>query len=449
MTHVFGRDTRERCPVAVRGAGLYLFDETGRAYLDASCGAGVSCLGHGHPVIGEAIKRQIDRLAFAYTGFFSNEPQEALADELIAHAPSGLTRAFFCAGGSEATEAALKLARQYHVECGQGQRQRFIARWFSYHGNTLGALSVSGHHARRETYLPLLKEVTHISPCFAYRGRRPGESEREYGTRVAQELEAAILAAGPQSVAAFIAEPVVGATLGAATAVPGYFTRIREICDRYGVLLILDEVMCGMGRTGSLHACEQEGIAPDLLVLAKGLGAGYQPIGATLIAEKVYEAIARGSGFSHHGHTYMGHPLGCAAALAVQRVIREQDLLRRVREQGLQLKSLLIERFGDNPHVGDIRGRGLFWGIELVEERDTKRPFAASARLHVRIREHALARGLICYPSGGTADGKAGDHVLIAPPFTVSRAELAEIVERLGSAVDAALDGVTQAASIP
>jgi adenosylmethionine-8-amino-7-oxononanoate aminotransferase len=445
MSHVFGRDTRERSPIAVRGEGLYLFDASGRAYLDASGGAGVSCLGHGHPIIGEAIKRQIDRLAFAYTGFFSNEPQEALADELIAHAPAGLTRAFFCAGGSEGTEAALKLARQYHVECGQPQRRHFIARWFSYHGNTLGALAVSGHHARRDTYLPLLQAVTHISPCFAYRGMRPGETEREYGARVANELEAAILAAGPDKVAAFIAEPVVGATLGAAAAVPGYFVRIREICDRYGVLLILDEVMCGMGRTGTLHACEQDGISPDFLVLAKGLGAGYQPIGATLIAEKVYEAIARGSGFSHHGHTYMGHALGCAAALAVQKVIREQDLLRCVREQGAQLQSLLLDGFGANAHVGDIRGRGLFWAIELVEERPGKTPFPASLKLHARIKEHAMARGLICYPSGGTADGRAGDHVLIAPPFTVSRSELEEIVERLKSAVDAALESVAHA----
>jgi adenosylmethionine-8-amino-7-oxononanoate aminotransferase len=442
MSHVFGRDTRERSPIAVRGEGIYLFDESGRAYLDASCGAGVSCLGHGHPLVGEAIKRQVDRLAFAYTGFFSNEPQEALADELIAHAPRGLARVFFCAGGSEGTEAALKLARQYHVECGQPQRRHFISRWFSYHGNTLGALAVSGHHARRETYLPLLQAVTHISPCFAYRGMRTGETERDYGTRVANELESAILALGTENVAAFIAEPVVGATLGAAAAVPGYFARIREICDRHGVLLILDEVMCGMGRTGTLHACEQDGISPDFLILAKGLGAGYQPIGATLIAEKIYDAIARGSGFSHHGHTYMGHAIGCAAALAVQSVIREQDLLHCVRERGARLEALLRERFGASPHIGDIRGRGLFWAIELVADRTTKTPFPASLKLHARIKEHALARGLICYPSGGAADGESGDHVLIAPPFTVSESELEEIADRLKTAVDAALTGL-------
>jgi len=442
MSHVFGRDTRERSPIAVRGEGIYLFDDSGRAYLDASCGAGVSCLGHGHPLVGEAIKRQVDQLAFAYTGFFSNQPQEALADELIAHAPRGLARVFFCAGGSEGTEAALKLARQYHVECGQPQRRHFISRWFSYHGNTLGALAVSGHHARRETYLPLLQAVTHISPCFAYRGMRTGESERDYGTRVANELEGAIQALGTENVAAFIAEPVVGATLGAAAAVPGYFARIREICDRHGVLLILDEVMCGMGRTGTLHACEQEGISPDFLILAKGLGAGYQPIGATLIAEKIYDAIAQGSGFSHHGHTYMGHAIGCAAALAVQSVIREQDLLHCVRERGARLEALLRERFGASPHIGDIRGRGLFWAIELVADRTTKTPFAASLKLHARIKEHALARGLICYPSGGTADGRAGDHVLIAPPFTVSESELEEIADRLKTAVDAALTGL-------
>jgi adenosylmethionine-8-amino-7-oxononanoate aminotransferase len=442
MSHVFGRDTRTTFPVAVRGEGLFLYDASGKRYLDASGGAAVSCLGHGHPAVREAIKRQVDRLGYAHTGFFTNEPQERLADELIAHAPRGLTRAFFVTGGSEATEAALKLARQYHVECGRPGRQHFISRKFSYHGNTLGALSVSGHHARRETYLPLLGEVSHISACFAYRGKQEGETDESYGARVADELEAAILRAGPATVAAFIAEPVVGATIGAVAAVPGYFKRIREICDRYDVLLILDEVMCGMGRTGTLHACEQEGVAPDLLLLAKGLGAGYQPIGAMMVSDKIYQAIASGTGSFNHGHTYMGHAVGCAAALAVQQVIKDDDLLSNVQSQGRELENLLLERFGSHPRVGDIRGRGLLRAIEIVEDRRSKKPFASTLKLHARIKQQAMAEGLICYPGGGTADGESGDHVLIAPPFNVTPLQIEEIVAKLASALDGALQSL-------
>lgn len=439
MSHVFGRDTRTTFPVAVRGEGLFLYDASGKRYLDASGGAAVSCLGHGHPAVREAIKRQVDRLGYAHTGYFTNEPQELLADELIAHAPRGMTRTFFVTGGSEATEAALKLARQYHVECDRPERQHFISRKFSYHGNTLGALSVSGHHTRRETYLPLLGDVSHISACFAYRGKQDGETDESYGARVANELEAAILRAGPATVAAFIAEPVVGATIGAVAAVPGYFRRIREICDRYDVLLILDEVMCGMGRTGTLHACEQEGIAPDLLLLAKGLGAGYQPIGAMMVSEKIYQAIASGTGSFNHGHTYMGHAVGCAAALAVQQVIKDEDLLSNVLSQGLVLENLLLERFGNHPRIGDIRGRGLFHAIEIVEDRVSKKPFASTLKLHARIKQQAMAEGLICYPGGGTADGESGDHVLIAPPFNVTQSQIEEIVAKLASALDGAL----------
>jgi adenosylmethionine-8-amino-7-oxononanoate aminotransferase len=439
MSHVFGRDTRTTFPVAVRGEGLFLYDASGKRYLDASGGAAVSCLGHGHPAVREAIKRQVDRLGYAHTGYFTNEPQEQLADALIAQAPRGLTRVFFVSGGSEATEAALKLARQYHFECGRLERKHFISRKFSYHGNTLGALSVSGHHARRETYLPLLADVSQISACFAYRGKRDGETDESYGARVANELEAAILRAGPATVAAFIAEPVVGATIGAVTAVPGYFTRIREICDRYDVLLILDEVMCGMGRTGTLHACEQEGIAPDLLLLAKGLGAGYQPIGAMMVSEKIYQTIASGTGSFNHGHTYMGHAVGCAAALAVQQVIKADNLLANVQSQGLVLEDLLLECFRSHPHVGDIRGRGLLRAVEIVEDPRSKKPFAATLKLHARIKQQAMAEGLICYPGGGTADGESGDHILIAPPFNVTQSQIEEIVAKLASALDGAL----------
>ena len=440
MSHVFGRQTRNALPIAARGEGIYLYDTTAKRYIDASGGAAVSCLGHGHPDITRAIKDQLDKLAYAHTGFFTNEPQEALADHLAANAPSGLSRAYFVSGGSEAVEAALKLARQYAIQIGQPQRRHVISRWSSYHGNTLGALSAGGNKARRAAYEPLLIEIRHISPCFAYRGKRDVETDEAYGALVAVELETMIVELGPSTVSAFIAETVVGATIGAVPPVPGYFKRIREICDRYGVLLILDEVMCGMGRTGSLYAFEQEGIVPDIVVMAKGLGAGYQPIGAMLVADKIYDAIAAGSGAFMHGHTYMGHPIACAAALAVQRVMVRDKLIDNVRRQGAVLERALLERFGNHRNVGDVRGRGLFWAIELVADRGSKTPFAPEHQINARIKALALERGMLCYPMGGTVDGKAGDHVLLAPPFIVETPQIEEIVDRLGAAVDAVLE---------
>lgn len=444
MTHVFHRQLRSALPTAVGGEGVYLIDAAGKRYLDASGGAAVSALGHGDPDIRAAIKEQIDSLAFAHTAFFTSEPAERLADSLIDGAPRGMEWVYFLSGGSEAVETALKMARQYFLEIGEPQRTRFIARRQSYHGNTLGALAVGGNAGRRKPYQPLLIETTHISPCHGYRGAQPGESEAVYGRRVADELEEAILGLGPDTVIAFVAETVVGASLGAAPPVAGYFKRIREICDKYGVLLILDEVMSGSGRTGTFHACEQDGVVPDLLCMAKGLGAGYQPIGAVLVHEKVFEPFQAGSGFFEHGHTYMGHPTACAAALAVQRAIRDRDLLADVRRQGTVLEEELGNRFGQHPYVGDIRGRGLFRGLELVRDRDTKEPFDPSLKLHARIKAEAMARGLICYPAGGTADGRRGDHILLAPPFIVTESQIADICDRLGDAVDAAITAVGQ-----
>ncbi len=439
MNHVFHRTTRGTPPAAVAGAGITITDAAGKTYIDASGGAAVSCLGHNHPRVVKALKDQLDKLDFAHTAFFTTPVAEALADALIEAAPRGLERVYFVSGGSEAVEAGLKLARQYFLEIGQPQRAHFIARRQSYHGNTLGALAAGGNVWRREPYAPLLMDVSHIAPCFAYRFKRDDESEEQYGRRVADELEAEILRLGAGTVAAFVAEPVVGATAGCVTAVPGYFKRIREICDRYGVLLMLDEVMCGMGRTGTLYACEQEGIAPDLVAVAKGLGAGVQPIGALIVAGKVYDAVAEGSGAFMHGHTYMGHPLACAAALGVQQAIREDDLLANVRAMGAHLSERLLDRFGNHHHVGDIRGRGLFQAIELVEERAGKRPFDPARKINLRIKAEAMARGLIVYPAGGTIDGKSGDHVLLAPPYIVSRADIDTVVDRLGAAVDAAI----------
>ncbi len=429
-------------PVAASASGVTITDATGRDYIDASGGAAVSCLGHGHPDVLAAMRAQMERLEYAHTAFFTTEAAEALADDLVAHAPDGIGHVYIVSSGSEAMEAALKLARQYFVERGEPQRTRFVARLQSYHGNTLGALAVGGNTRRREPFAPMLFDVPHIEPCYAYRHRREDETEEAYALRAAAALEAKFEELGPETIIAFIAETVVGATAGAVTAAAGYFEAIREICDRHGVLLILDEVMSGMGRTGTLHACEQEGIAPDLMTVAKGLGAGYQPIGAVLVAERVYEAFAASGRPFQHGHTYIGHPIPCATALAVQQIIRRDNLLDNVRAQGERLKARLEERFGAHTHVGDVRGRGLFRGIELVANRGTKAPFAHDLDLAGRIMRAAMARGLCVYPGRGTADGVSGDHVLIAPPFIVDGATIDTIVDRLGDAVDAAISEV-------
>ena len=439
MNHVFHRDARTQPPVAVSGSGPYLIDREGRHYLDASGGAAVSCLGHGHRAVIDAMKAQAESLAYAHTAFFSSEPAEALADVLIQAGRGAYARVYFVSGGSEGIEAALKLARQYFLEAGETERELFIGRRQSYHGNTLGALAVGGNAWRRAQFAPLLMPAEHIAPCYAYRDRKEGETEADYGLRVANELEDMLQRVGPQRVIAFIAETVVGATLGAVPAVPGYFKRVREICDQYGILLILDEVMCGMGRTGSLFAHEQEAIRPDMTVIAKGLGGGYQPIGAVLVSEKIFEAVRGGSGFFQHGHTYLGHPMACAAALAVQHTIQSDNLLANVRRQGDTLMQALKSHFHAHPHVGDVRGRGLFLGLELVADRATRATFDPTMKLHARIKREAFARGLICYPMGGTVDGQRGDHVLLAPPYIISETHVAEIVSKLSEAINVAI----------
>ena len=441
MTHILHRQIHSVLPVAAGGQGIELVDKAGKRYLDASGGAAVSCLGHGHPAVNAALHAQIDKLAYAHTSFFTTDVAEQLADRLIADAPAGLSHVYLVSGGSEAIEAAIKMARQYFTERGETGRRHIIARRQSYHGNTLGALAAGGNEWRRAQFAPLLIQTHHVDPCFAYRFRDAGETEEEYGRRAAQSLEAKILELGADTVMAFVAETVAGATAGAVPPVKGYFRRVREICDKYGVLLILDEVMCGMGRTGTLHACEQEGISPDLMTIAKGLGGGYEPIGATLLSHKIHDTFAKGSGFFQHGHTYMAHPLACAAALAVQETIRRDDLLTNVREMGALLRRRLGERFGNHAHVGDIRGRGLFQAVELVEDRSSKTPFDPALKLHAKVKKAAMARGLMVYPMGGTIDGQRGDHVLLAPPFIVNAAQIDEIVDRLGNAIDDALLG--------
>jgi adenosylmethionine-8-amino-7-oxononanoate aminotransferase len=442
-SRVLHRSLRETPPKAVGGEGVWLIAEDGRRVLDGSGGAAVSCLGHQHPRVLEAMSRQASKLAYAHTGFFSSEPAEALAEKIVGDEPGGLAYAYFVSGGSEAIEAGIKLARQYFIESGQPQRQRFIARRQSYHGNTLGALAAGGNAWRREPYAPLLSQAfSHVTPAFAYREKRDSESEADFVARLAAELEAEFQRLGPDTVAAFIAEPVVGATAGCVPAPEGYFRAVSAICRKHGALVILDEVMCGMGRTGTRHAWEQEGIAPDIQAIAKGLGGGYQPIGAMLASDRIIDTIRQGSGSFQHGHTYLAHPLACAAALEVQRVIDDENLLDRVKDLGGQLERRLTERFGNHRHVGDIRGRGLFHAIELVADRTSREPFDPALKLNARIKAAAFERGLACYPAGGTADGRRGDHVLLAPPYISTPEDIDMIVDRLGQAVDAALKSV-------
>ncbi|GHB34867.1 adenosylmethionine-8-amino-7-oxononanoate aminotransferase [Pseudovibrio japonicus] len=439
MSHIFPRNTRISLPKAVKGDGCYLIDETGKRYLDASGGAAVSCLGHSNEKVIQAIKDQLDKVAFAHTGFFTSDAAEVLADKLIAQAPEGINRVYLVSGGSEAVESAIKLARQYYVEKGESERTHVIARWQSYHGNTLGALSAGGNKWRREMFGPLLIEMSHIDPCYAYRHQRDDETLEEYGLRAANLLEDEILRVGPEKVAAFFAEPVVGATMGVVPAVPGYLKRIREICDKYGVLLVFDEVMCGMGRTGHVFACHEDGVAPDIITIAKGLGAGYQPLGAMLCSEAIYSVIAQGSGFFQHGHTYMGHPAAAAAGSAVVDQITEPGRMEHVRAMGEKLQAALEQALGQHPNVGDIRGRGLFRGLELVQDRETKEPLDPALKINAKIKSLAKEAGLICYPMGGTIDGKRGDHVLLAPPFIIDDSHVAEIVEKLSYAINESL----------
>ena len=441
MNSILHRHTHSNLPIAVGGEGVYLIDSNGKRYLDGSGGAAVSCLGHGNAEIIAAIKAQADKVAYAHTSFFTSEPAEALADLLISSSP-GMSKVYYVSGGSEAVEAALKLARQYFIERGEPQRQHFVARQQSYHGNTLGALAVGGNRWRRAQFEPMLMNAHHIPPCYAYRDQLSDESEWDYGQRVANELEQQLLSLGPETVIAFIAEPVVGATLGAVAAVPGYFQRVREICDQYGILLILDEVMCGMGRTGSLFAYEQEGIRPDIIAVAKGLGGGYQPIGATLLSEEIYRALESGSGFFQHGHTYLGHPMACAAALSVQQIIKRDNWLDNVNTQGTKLLAQLQDEFAEHPYIGDVRGRGLFLGVEIVEDKINKTPFDSAIPIHKIVKQNAMDAGLMCYPMSGTIDGKSGHHILLAPPYIIQDQHIDELTEKLSIALHKTFDDI-------
>jgi adenosylmethionine-8-amino-7-oxononanoate aminotransferase len=429
MSSVFYRSPNHTYPRGARGEGVYLYDDQGKQYLDGSGGAAVTCLGHGHPDVIAAIKAQLDKLAYAHTAFFTNEPQELLAARLAERFGEAGARVYFLSGGSEANETAIKLARQYWLARGKDSKHIVISREQSYHGNTLGALSLSGNPMRREIYAPCLHDWPRVPPCYAYRLQQDDETDDEYGERAAQALEDAILEHGADNIAAFIAETVVGATLGAVPPTGPYLKRVREICDRHEVLLILDEVMAGSGRSGTYFAFEQDDVLPDITTIAKGLGGGYQAIAATITREFVHDAIVERFNFFEHGHTYIGHATACAAGVAVLDVINRDDLLANVQHISDQLFGELKIAFGDHPNVGNIRGRGLFIGIELVEDRDTKKP--VDRAYGGRLKQAAMDNGLIIYPGGRTADGDQGAHILLAPPFIYNEAHVDELVSKL------------------
>jgi len=432
MTHLINRTFNHDYPTVAGGKGVRLFDTNGKSYIDASGGAAVSSIGHGNRKVIDAIKEQAEQAAYAHTSFFVSKPSEDLADWLIARAPEGFGRVAFVSGGSEAVEAAIKLARQVHIERGEPQRVHFIARGQSYHGGTLGMIALAGPRPTRQLVEPMFGDslsISHIPPCYAYRHKREDESETDYGMRVARALEEEILRVGPEKIAGFVAETVSGSSIGRAAPTPGYFKEIRPICDKYGVPLIGGEVMAGLGRAGDLFAIEEEGVSADLVAISEGGRGGCRPAGAVLMRDEHYAPLAEGSGALKWTHTYMAHPTACAAALAVQKVIEEEGLLANCRERGAELKKRLQERLGQHPHVGDIRGRGLFIGIELVADRTTKAPFKRALKLAETYKKQAMANGMLCYPTGGSADSNEGDHIMLAPPLIITSEEVNEIVD--------------------
>ena len=431
-------DTQEDLPKVAYGQGCYVVDQDGKRYIDGSGGPSVFCLGHGHPEVNAAIKDQLDRIAHGYRYTFSSDPLEELTAMVVESCSSGgpeggsggLKHMTFCSSGSEAIESCLKIALQYHVALGEPGRCRFIARERSWHGNTLGALSISGFLDRRSAFEGALPQASLLSPANAYRPPT-GIFPEDVAAFCAQELENEIQRLGAERVAAFVFEPVVGAAGGCVPAPPGYAKRVREICDRHGVLMIADEVMCGAGRTGTWRALQHDGVEPDIMAVAKGLAGGYVPLSAAIYHERLRDPMYQRFGGLLTGHTFTGHTLGCAAGVAVQKIIRRGNLLEAVRENGLLLKRMLSDALGDKHYVGDIRGRGYFVGLEIVADRATKQPYPRDRMIHRKIGAQTMANGLICYPVGGNVDGKSGDIVIISPPYIATREELVEIVEKL------------------
>ena len=435
MTAVFSRDLHHQYPVAVSGSGMHLYDQHDREYLDMCGGAAVSCLGHQHPAVVSALQEQIGKMAYAHTAFFSNEPQEQLAAQLVQAFGDEGARAYFACGGSEANETAMKFAWQYWRAQNQPTKVKIISRTHSYHGNTFGALSVSGHPARRSVMGDILNDWPRIDPCYAYRYQLAGETEEEYGARAARQLEQTIEREGAETIAAFIVEPVAGASLGVVCAVKGYFKEIRAICDRHDILLIADEVMCGTGRTGTFFAFEQESFRPDIVTLAKGLGGGYQPLAATIINSKISDFFTNNASGFAHGHTYAGHAAACAAGVAVMQTIDHQNLLAAVRAKGAQFGSLIQATLSDHPNVGDVRGRGLFWAIEFVQDKETKKAPVNGAVIAKQLKDTAMRHGLMCYPGGGDPSQGLNCHILLAPPYIIEQHHMDQAMIKLTATV--------------
>jgi len=435
--HVWVRNQRagEVLPRIRHGEGAYLIDETGKRYLDGSGGPVISCVGHRNREVIDAIRQQLDRFEYAFCGHFTTDAIDALAETIIAEAGLPYRRVSFVSGGSEAIETCMRIALQYHVARGEPGRVQFISRRQSWHGYTFGALAVSGHFMRRRHYANALMPATFLSPANVYRPPI-GISPDDLAQYCVEEFERAILTLGPERVAAFIFEPVTGTAGGAVPAPAGYAKAMRAVCERYGVLMISDEVMCGVGRCGTWRALESDGIASDVMAIAKGLGGGYMPIGAAVYTEEVYRTIVTAHGTVGTAHTYAGHPVACAAALAVLRLIKREGLVEKVRRDGAYLRARLEKAFAGHDHIGDIRGRGLLLAIEFVRDRGTKQPFPRTLQLHTKLRERTFENGLICFPSGGTVDGINGDHVLLAPPYTATGEELDAIVSILATSVD-------------
>lgn len=439
--YILQRDLKANLPVAMRGEGIYIYDEEGKKYLDGSSGAAVSCLGHNNQKVKDAIVKQLTSLPYAHSSFLTNKPAEELAHMLIDRAPDNFEKVYFLSGGTESVETALKLVRQYHIEKNQAQRKHIISREQSYHGNTLATLSVGGNIKRKEPFLPYMNKcMHHIEPAYAYRYKKDDESLEGFGIRLANQLEEKILELGEDSVAAFIYEPIVGSTLGSVGAPNSYHKRLRQICDKYDVLLVSDEIMCGYGRTGYLFTSEFTGIKPDIITVAKGIGGGYQPLAATLVSSKIYRTILDGSGSFSHGHTYIAHPCATAAGVAVLKEIEENDLLSNVQKMGDLLKDTLKDRFSSHKYIGNIRGKGLFLSVELVKDKNTKECFDPKLRLFAQIKQTAKECGLLCYPMGGTNGGNEGDHVLLAPPFIINEDQIIELVDKLEMAIDKSLE---------
>ncbi|OAA68538.1 exocyst complex protein exo70 [Niveomyces insectorum RCEF 264] len=442
---VLHRQLRDRFPVIERGEGKYLILDDGRAILDASGGAAVACIGHGDRRVADAVLNQMQTVAYCSTIFYTSRVCEQLCQHLVDSTDGHMARAYIVSSGSEAMEAALKLARQYFLEkeTPEPNRTRFISRTRSYHGITLGALSVGGHRMRRQYFEPMLPvNTSRVSPCFAYRGKQKTgakiESDDAYVARLTNELDAEFQRVGPATVCAFVAEPVVGAALGCVPSVPGYFKAVQAVCRKYGALLILDEVMCGMGRTGTMHAWQQEGVAPDIQTIGKCLGGGYQPVAGVLASHGVIDALTKGTGSFVHGHTYQGHPVTCAAALAVQRIVADENLIANVRDLGAVLSERLVQRLGHHPNVGDIRGRGFFWGIEFVRDKASAQPFPAGDHVAMEVAELGLQRAysIAVYPGSGTVDGVCGDHIILAPPYNATRKDIDTIVDMVARLVE-------------